>query len=177
MSLRTSREWLFSIAVASWCGIVGVTVTLSNFGDGPWTVNPATADEPKKPEPYLAEMKKLEATWEGYAVEGKGENPDRGPVHLRLIIKDDMITAIDLGSKEPNKEMGNGTYTLDPTKPFKEIDATGIILPGKREKTYLGIYEVDGDTLKWCVDNRGKERPDEFRTFAGKYLLVLKRQK
>lgn len=134
------------------------------------------ADEPQT-ESVKAEMKKFEGTWEGYAVEGRGEKSDRGPVHLRLIIKEDKINAIDLGSTEKNKDMGNGTYKVDPSKSVKEIDATGIVLPGKREKTYLGIYELEGDTLKWCVDNRGKERPTEFRTFGGKYLLIMKRQK
>ena len=121
-------------------------------------------------------MQKLERTWEGYAVEGRGEKPDQGPLHLRLIIKGDQINAIDLGSPGQDKEMGNGTYKLDPS-PTKEIDATGVILPGRREKTYPGIYELDGDTLKWCVDNRGKSRPTEFHTGNGKYLLILKRQK
>jgi uncharacterized protein (TIGR03067 family) len=73
--------------------------------------------------------------------------------------------------------MGSGVYSIDPTKPLKEIDATGIVLPGKRERTYLGIYELSGDTLKWCVDNRQTERPTEFRTSRGNYLLILKRKK
>lgn len=122
-----------------------------------------------------ADAQKLSGTWEGYAVEGTGERPDRGPVHVRLKISGDKIEAFDLGANA--KEMGTGSFTLDPGKTLKEIDAKGIILPGKRERTFAGIYELDGDTLRWCVDNRQKERPTEFRTHAGKYLLILKRQK
>lgn len=121
--------------------------------------------------------KQLAGTWEGYAVENEGERPDRGPVHLRLIIDADKISAVDLGSPEKDKSMGSGTFQLDLSKELKVMDATGVVLPGKREKTFLGIYEIDGDTLKWCVDNRAKERPTAFRTFSGKYLLILKRQK
>ena len=121
--------------------------------------------------------KKLAGTWDGYAVENEGENPNRGPVHLRLIIDGETISAIDLSSPDKDKSMGTGTFQLDLSKELKVLDATGVVLPGKREKTYLGIYEVDGDTLKWCVDNRAKERPTAFRTFSGKYLLILKRQK
>jgi uncharacterized protein (TIGR03067 family) len=122
-----------------------------------------------------AEVKKLAGTWEGYAVEGFGEKPDRGPVHVRLKIEGMKIEAIDLGNE--GKDMGTGTFKLDPSKTLKEIDASGVVLPGKRERSFPGIYEVDGDTLRWCVDNRAKERPTEFRTHAGKYLLILKRQK
>jgi uncharacterized protein (TIGR03067 family) len=136
----------------------------------------ALADEPSPADFVQAEMKKLAGTWEGYAVEDRGERPDRGPVHLRLIVEKDKISAVDLGSPDKNKDMGSGAYKLDPSQELKHLDATGIVLPGKREKTYLGIYEIEGDTLKWCVDNRAKERPSEFRTTSGKYLLILKRQ-
>ena len=135
----------------------------------------ALADEPNKDDALKAEMKKFEGVWEGYAVEGKGEKPNSGPVHLRLTITGNKITAVDLGNN--NKDMGNGTYKLDPTKATKEIDATGIVLPGKRERNFVGIYSLDGDTLKWCVNNRQPERPTEFRTVGGKYLLILKRTK
>jgi uncharacterized protein (TIGR03067 family) len=134
------------------------------------------ADEPQSSAAAQAEMKQLAGTWEGYAVEDRGERPDRGPVHLRLVIEGDKISAVDLGSPD-KKDMGSGAFKLDPGKEVKEIDATGVILPGKRERTFLGIYEVDGDTFRWCVDNRSKERPTEFRTIGGKYLLILKRQK
>jgi uncharacterized protein (TIGR03067 family) len=134
-----------------------------------------SADEVKDKKAVEAEMKKLEGTWEGYAVEGQGENPDRGPVHLRLTFTGAKIKAFDLA--KDGKDMGSGTCTLDPSKQLKEIDATGIVLPGRRERTYPGIYKVDGDTLKWCVDNRRKGRPKEFRTANGKYLLILKRKK
>ena len=69
------------------------------------------------------------------------------------------------------------TFKLDPTQKLKEMDATGGVLPAKKDRTFLGIYELDGDTLKWCVDNRRKERPTEFRTANGAYLLILKRRK
>ena len=136
--------------------------------------SPVLAEEPKQPEAVKAELKKLDGVWEGYAVEGKGEKPDRGPVHLRLTIKGDTITAFDL---KDNKDMGRGTFKLDPTQKLKTLDATGVLLPAKRDRTFLGIYELDGDTLKWCVDNRRKDRPTEFRTNNGAYLLILKRKK
>lgn len=136
---------------------------------------PVPADETKPVDVIAADLKKLVGVWEGYVVDGRGEKTDRGPVHLRVTITDTTISAVDLGNG--NKEMGTGTFKIDPTKPIKQIDATGVVLPGKRERTFAGIYHMEGDTLKWCVDNRQKDRPTEFRSANGNYLLVLKRKK
>lgn len=67
-------------------------------------------------------------------------------------------------------------YRLDPAKSPKTID----LLPGKnagRLKPVLGIYELDGDSLKICLDPEGKERPAGFLLPKGKeyWLLILKR--
>ena len=37
----------------------------------------------------------------------------------------------------------------------------------------LGIYEIDGDTLKVCFDPEGKKRPTEFKTASGSQTLVV----
>src|SRR5262245_15659441 len=145
-----------------------------------WTVFPAAAawgmglaKEPKADD--AKELQQLLGVWKGYAVEGKGEKPDRGPLHIQITITATTIKAINLGDE--NKDMGEGTYKLDASKVLKTLDATGIVLPRKKAQTFLGIYEIQGDTLRWCVDNTKQERPTEFRTGEGKYLLVLKRVK
>jgi uncharacterized protein (TIGR03067 family) len=113
----------------------------------------------------------LEGTWRGFVVEGRGEKPDRGPVNIELVVKGNKMTARDL---KENKPLGEGTYTLDAAKKPREIDATGSVSMG-RNRTFQGIYELDGDTLRWCVDNINKGRPTEFLSTRGQYLLVLKR--
>ena len=118
------------------------------------------------------EREKLAGTWQGFVVNGKGENPNAGPVKLEVIIAGDKMTAKDLQSG--NKSMGEGTYKLDLAK--KTIDPTGNAGP-EIGKSYLGIYSLEGDTLKWCVANPGKARPTQFVTKTGQFLLILKRQK
>lgn len=135
----------------------------------------AAPDEPNAKTKDSDDAKKLIGIWEGYAVEGKGEKPNQGPFHIRLTITADKMSAVDLNKKE--MDMGNGTWKADASKPKKELDATGVVLPGKRERTFLGIYELDGDTLKWCVDNRQQGRPEEMQTVKGNFLLIFKRKK
>jgi uncharacterized protein (TIGR03067 family) len=118
------------------------------------------------------EVKKFAGTWKGYVVDGKGENPNRGPVKLEITVKGDTITAVQDGKTD----LGEGTFTLKLLKDEKQIDAVRSKNPGKGQ-TFLGIYSLEGDTLKWCVTTRKKDRPTEFITKTGQFLLILKREK
>ncbi len=69
-------------------------------------------------------------------------------------------------------------YTIDPGKSPKTIDYVMTGGPTKG-KTQLGIYELDGDKVKFCFAAPGKERPKEFTTKegSGRTLSVWKREK
>jgi len=64
-----------------------------------------------------------------------------------------------------------GTLKLDPSKSPKTIDVTMTEGPDKGT-TMLGIYEIDGDTLRVCFDPQGKKRPTEFKSAAGSQNFV-----
>jgi uncharacterized protein (TIGR03067 family) len=70
------------------------------------------------------------------------------------------------------------TYTIDPTKTPKTIDYTMTDGPTKG-KTQLGIYELAGDTVKFCFGSPGKDRPTDFTTkeSSGRTLSVWQRSK
>lgn len=76
------------------------------------------------------------------------------------------------------KEVLQATYRLDPSKKPRAIDLTSTSGETKG-RTYLGIYELDGDALKICFSEYEQDRPREFAA-QGKpgirTLLVLKRQ-
>jgi uncharacterized protein (TIGR03067 family) len=124
--------------------------------------------EGKKTSPSI----NLDGVWRGFVVEGKGEQADRGSVQLELTIKGNRIHAERLdGDRRP---LGQGTYRI---KPGKLTLMDGIDSRGHgRAHTYLGICEIDADTIRWCVATPGNKRPKTFETKGQQFLVILKRQ-
>ena len=151
--MKTLRLLFFSSVV--FCA--GLLLTLSAFA----------ADD-------AAERKKLEGTWQGFVVDGAGQNPKQGRVRITEMV----ITADKITSKGGQGEsLGVGTFKLGVSGDLKTIDGIGTGGPAAN-KTYLGIYSVDGDTLKWCTSNPGKARPDQFKTVPpSQAYLILTRKK
>jgi uncharacterized protein (TIGR03067 family) len=94
-----------------------------------------------------------------------------------MIIEKNVVSqwAEDLGEK---RLVSRSTLKLDPKARPRHMDMTytGGDLKGK---TVLGIYELNGDTLKACYSMEDEKRPTEF---AGKqdgkaFLLIYKRVK
>src|SRR5580698_2703207 len=71
--------------------------------------------------------------------------PDEVVKTIKLEVKDDKYT-VTVG-----KQLDKGTIKLNKTAKPKEIDITGTEGPNKG-KTILGIYEIDGDTMRVCYD-------------------------
>jgi uncharacterized protein (TIGR03067 family) len=66
-------------------------------------------------------------------------------------------------------------FKLDPKANPKAIDFTPVDGANKG-KTYLGIYELNGDRLKIWYRGPGNPRPQDFgRNAGGIYFIVLKR--
>jgi uncharacterized protein (TIGR03067 family) len=119
------------------------------------------------------ELAKFEGTWRIVSLETEqGKIPEDALKEFRLKIEGDKFTAVE------NSGEVHGTFKVDPTKKPKTIDITMKEGPMK-DKTMLGIYELDGDTYKLCGDMQGKNRPTEFtvKPGSGYVLEVLKREK
>jgi uncharacterized protein (TIGR03067 family) len=120
------------------------------------------------------ELKALEGTWKVVAAEQDGDPLDR-IVGGTLKIKDNNFQIKTAGGTEMK-----GDLILDPAKSPKHIDLAhqdGLL----KDKTWQGIYELKGDTLKLCYAEADseKERPAEFKTLKNSRLLFveLKREK
>jgi uncharacterized protein (TIGR03067 family) len=115
----------------------------------------------------------IEGTWLPSTAELAGKMfPDEVRKTIKLVIKDDKYT-VTVG-----KVVDQGNAKLNPGAKPKELDVTGTDGPNKG-KTFLAIYELDGDTLRVCYDVSGKSRPTEFKTKEGTqlFLVTYKREK
>ncbi|NQT87662.1 TIGR03067 domain-containing protein [bacterium] len=86
------------------------------------------------------------------------------------------FTTTHVSGEQGGNDLGEGKFVLDLTKKPRVMDATGTRGSDKGQ-TYLGIYSLEGDTLKWCVSPPGNERPTELKTSGSNFCLILKRHK
>jgi uncharacterized protein (TIGR03067 family) len=119
------------------------------------------------------DAKDMEGVW----VPIKGEvdekpMPDESLKATTLTITKDKYVVVVGDSKDA------GTCKLDPTKKPRQLDVTSTEGVNKG-KTFLAIYELDGDTLTVCYGLDGKTRPTEFKTQKGstRALMTYKRKK
>jgi uncharacterized protein (TIGR03067 family) len=75
-----------------------------------------------------------------------------------------------------NRVVVRGIRKLDPSRTPRALDDTHTEGTFKG-KTYLGIYELNGDTFKTCNGGPGQDRPKSFATKprSGLLLVVYKR--
>jgi uncharacterized protein (TIGR03067 family) len=119
------------------------------------------------------ETDNFDGTWVPIKAELAGtEFPEEIRKQIKLEIKGDNYT-VTIG-----KMTDKGTSKINAKAKPKEVDITSTEGANKG-KTFLAIYELDGDMLKVCYDLSGKERPKEFKTMPNTqlYLVTYKREK
>jgi len=113
------------------------------------------------------ETRKFQGTWNiESSVTGGTEVPADQLKGFLVIFEGDKHTL-----KSGDQVFQVGTQKIDPSKSPKTIDVTMTEGPSKGT-VMLGIYEIDGDTLKVCFDPTGKKRPTEFKSEAGSQNFV-----
>ena len=118
----------------------------------------------------------LNGVWRGWVVQGTGENPNEGEMEIELTITGTKIDGKELSTRRsPPGGLGSGSYTMTGNAKSGNLDSEQTA--GQNAgRTYMGVYEVTGDTLKWCVTGRGRTRPATMATDKGNYLLILRKQ-
>jgi uncharacterized protein (TIGR03067 family) len=130
------------------------------------------ADDPKQAAVKM-ELEKLAGEWQLVSAEKDGKKlpPEQLNKKERVVIKGDQYTVLN-GAKV----LQRSTLMIDSTTNPKTIDRSITDGVNKGQK-YLGIYELDGDTLRECSVTSGRERPKEFAGGNGVRLFVSKRVK
>jgi uncharacterized protein (TIGR03067 family) len=120
------------------------------------------------------ELKKFQGVWTTESSEYGGQKLPADQLKDFVVIYDGDKHTVKAG----DKVIQVGTQKIDPSKSPKTIDVTMTEGPSKGA-VMLGIYEIDGDTLKACFDMEGKKRPTEFKSPPGSqtFLNVHKRVK
>jgi uncharacterized protein (TIGR03067 family) len=133
----------------------------------------AIAQEPKKPA-HPEEFQKLQGTWILESWETAGEELSTANLKKRAA----FIGANMLILRKEGKILHAGLMQIDPTKSPARLDLAIKEGVGK-DTIMLGIYELDGDTLKICLDTEGEARPKEFvsKVKTNHQLITLKKPK
>ena len=124
---------------------------------------PAPKEIPKKESP------KIEGEWLIQSAEG-GEGKKIENVKFQFV--DGKVLVFE-GKRDKPEE---AKFTVDYTKKPCEIN----IDPSRgnlKEEQVLGIFEIDGDTLKLCFPKGGGERPKEFKGEGKNVFVTFKRLK
>lgn len=113
--------------------------------------------------PTPPDEKLLQGEWRAVAVEVQGRQLTAEQVKAaRVRVKGDKMTVT----------LGPGTVTestihLDPTKKPKALDLTPLAGEEKGTRCPAGIYELDGDSLRICVNDRPGGRSPARRSSSG----------
>jgi uncharacterized protein (TIGR03067 family) len=132
---------------------------------------PGPAAPRLKPDP---EVKQLQGTW-AY------DSQTIGGRSLHLAAGDELWVEVAGDILTKGRADGSGLkykVVLDPAARPKAIDLVSHEHPSGRTFVQKGIYEWNGENLRLCFNNTGKDRPKEFRSPAGRdniYVSVLRR--
>ena len=127
------------------------------------------------PKPDKEEWKRLNGTWEvvNVVTDGVTTWPSRRGPAITMMFKDGKYAV-----KTNNENDAEGAAKVAPRDSPRSLDITPATGPNKG-KTFLGIYEFRGDTLRLCFALPGKPRPKAFQSKegSGHILITHKRAK
>jgi uncharacterized protein (TIGR03067 family) len=129
-------------------------------------------------DPGKSDLDNLQGTWltvslvsNGKTVVDENVPPKPGPV--TKLIYEGSKWKVTVGEKT----VATGTWKIDSAKNPKELDVmdeSGTI----NDQTKRAIYELEGDTFRYCIGPAGKPRPTEFsaKEGSGNALIVSRRE-
>jgi uncharacterized protein (TIGR03067 family) len=112
------------------------------------------------------DLDRVQGTWTFTAHEVDGQaQPAEQLKEMTITFAGDKFTV-----KRGDQVVQAGTNKFDATKKPKTVDAT-VTEGDQKGTTMLGIYELKGDTIRFCFDPKGEKRPTEFKSPTGSGLI------
>jgi RNA polymerase sigma factor (sigma-70 family) len=182
--LKTLLRARLAIILGLVSAVVVVVVVVCLLWYRPWGAGarntPARA--PTVAPTVEAEREKLQGTWQMVSMEQAGlrAQANQNPADMGFRFTGGQWAMLVQGNQ--GKWTPLMPFTLDPSQEPKAIDLT--VVPGPNKQTFLGIYQVDGDSLTLCLSfvpaENGGKRPTVFHTRPsdppGVNLFVLRRE-
>jgi uncharacterized protein (TIGR03067 family) len=127
------------------------------------------------------DAKKLQGAWVLTELMVGGVNvPEKEIAGTRFIFEGDKLTVMPAKPDVDAVDKRTFTFKLDPKQKPAAVDLTALDGDAKGAVS-PGIYELNGDTLRWCQsdDEKSKERPKAFGSpdKSRIYLFTFKRAK
>jgi uncharacterized protein (TIGR03067 family) len=111
-------------------------------------------------------LKSLEGEWKVVKLVAGGQAVDEEKVKtMTFTIKGDQLVPSD-------NPKDSATISVDPTQKPAAIDVKDT-----HNDTALGIYSLDGDTLKICLGTTKDERPKEFKSDKDTKAILIELKK
>lgn len=96
-----------------------------------------------------------------------------GRSQIELVVTGNTIVGREIGGGGQGRSLGTGTFTMTGDGKSGNMDPVYTEGPQVGQRC-MGIYVLEGDTLRWCVNNRG-QRPVDFTGGNGNWPMVLTR--
>jgi uncharacterized protein (TIGR03067 family) len=120
------------------------------------------------------ELSEFQGSWVLISAVDNGKAlPDKEIKRLRVTIRNNGFQL-----EQDTRLISEGIFTINPDRKLKEMDEIHT-LGRNKGKTYLAIYELDGDRQRLCFADARKPRPTEFssKPGSGHLLQVWKRER
>jgi uncharacterized protein (TIGR03067 family) len=120
--------------------------------------------EPPPAKPVEPDHKRFQGEWHVVSVSRRGKAEDDDAASHVVVFSGNNLARV-----RPDGHRHEATMKLDVTKSPRQI------VFSEQNRTYTGIYEFEGDTLKIAV-REGNTPPKDFKNMGDEILMVLKRK-